>query len=159
MTTTKKLYRSRIDKMLGGVCGGLAEYFDIDPTLVRILFAISVTFGGTGILAYIILWIVVPEQPFIFQSAEGESGTTSNTEKNSSAESEKEKFTYFSTNEINNAMNSARQNRKTFGGVLLIFLGVLFLLDNLVPRFDIGNYWPLILIGIGVAIIVKASNN
>jgi len=157
MTTTKKLHRSRIDRMLGGVCGGLAEYFDIDPTLVRVLFAISVAFGGSGIIAYIILWIVVPEQPFIFQAAENETGTKTGNEQKSSSGTEQ--FTHFSTNEINNAMNSARRNKKTFGGALLVFLGVLLLLDNLVPRFDFGSYWPLILIGIGVAIIVKASNN
>lgn len=157
MTTTKKLYRSRIDKMLGGVCGGLADYFSIDPTLVRVLFAISVAFGGSGIIAYIILWIIVPEQPPIFQSAENETGTESNTEENFS--SGKEKFTYFSTNEINKAIEAAKHNRKAFGGALLIFLGVLLLFDNLIPGFDFGNYWPLILIGLGVGIIIKASNN
>jgi phage shock protein C len=156
MTTTKKLYRSRIDRMIGGVAGGLAEYFNIDPTLVRVLFAISVAFSGAGILAYIILWIVIPEQPIIFQSAESDPGTKTDTEQNSS--SEKEKFTYFSTNEINNAINSARQNKKTFAGAILIILGVLLLLDNFIPRFDFGSYWPLILIAIGVAIILKAKN-
>ena len=70
MTTTKKLYRNRVDRMIGGVAGGLAEYFNIDPTLVRVLFAVSIAFSGVGILAYIILWIVVPEQPIIFQSTE-----------------------------------------------------------------------------------------
>jgi phage shock protein C len=157
MTTTKKLYRSRIDRMIGGVAGGLAEYFDMDPTLVRVLFAISVAFSGAGILAYIVLWIVVPEQPLIFQTTESEAGTKKESEQSSS--SEKEKFTYFSTNEFNKAMNSAREHRKTFGGAILIVIGVLILLDNLVPRFDLGTYWPLILIAIGVAIILKAMNN
>ena len=143
--------------MIGGVAGGLAEYFDIDPTLVRILFAVSVAFGGTGILAYVILWIVVPEQPIIFQSAGNEPGTKTDTEQNSSTG--KENFTHFSTNEINNAINSAKQNKRTFGGAILIFIGVLLLLDNLLPRFDFGSYWPLILIAIGVAIIIKATNN
>ena len=157
MTTTKKLYLSRIDRMIGGVAGGLAEYFDMDPTLVRVLFAISVAFSGAGILAYVVLWIVVPEQPLIFQTTESESSTKKESEQSSS--SEKEKFTYFSTNEINKAMDSARHNRKTLGGAILIVVGVLFLLDNLVPRFDLGTYWPLILIAIGVAIILKAINN
>ena len=157
MTTTKKLYRSRIDRMIGGVAGGLAEYFDMDPTLVRVLFAISVAFSGAGILAYVVLWIVVPEQPLIFQTTESESSTKKESEQSSS--SEKEKFTYFSTNEINKAMNSAREHRKTFGGAILIVVGLLILLDNLVPRFDLGTYWPLILIAIGVAIILKAVNN
>ena len=59
-----KLYRSTSDKMLGGVAGGLAEYFDIDPTIVRVLFVVLTLVGGGGILAYIILLIVVPEKPY-----------------------------------------------------------------------------------------------
>ena len=62
----KKLYRSNKDKMLGGVAGGLADYFAIDPTLVRIIFVVSLFAGGAGVLAYIILWIVVPEEPYAF---------------------------------------------------------------------------------------------
>lgn len=60
----KKLYRSGKDKILGGVCGGLAEYFDLDPILVRVLGIVSllVTIGGI-LLAYILLWIFVPRNP------------------------------------------------------------------------------------------------
>ena len=59
----KKLYRSRSDSMLGGVCGGLAEYFDIDPVLVRLLFVVFAAFGGAGVPVYIVLWLIVPEGP------------------------------------------------------------------------------------------------
>jgi phage shock protein PspC (stress-responsive transcriptional regulator) len=57
----KKLYRSRMDRRVCGVCGGIGEYFSIDPTLIRVLFVI---FGltGSGILAYIIAAIIIPEQ-------------------------------------------------------------------------------------------------
>lgn len=58
----KRLYKSRTNRMLTGVCGGIAEYFNIDPTIVRLIFAFSVIFLGTGILAYIIASIVIPEQ-------------------------------------------------------------------------------------------------
>jgi phage shock protein C len=60
----KKLYRSRDDRMIAGVCGGLAEYFNIDPVIVRII-AIILLFPGwlPGFVPYIILWIVVPEKP------------------------------------------------------------------------------------------------
>jgi phage shock protein PspC (stress-responsive transcriptional regulator) len=59
----KKLMRSSTDKKLGGVCAGLAEYFDMDVTLVRVLWLLVVLCGGTGILLYIILWIVLPLAP------------------------------------------------------------------------------------------------
>lgn len=55
-----RLYRSRSQKMLAGVCGGLGEYFDVDPVLIRLLFVVTSFISGVGILAYIVLWIVVP---------------------------------------------------------------------------------------------------
>ncbi|MBU5670177.1 PspC domain-containing protein [Peptoniphilus sp. MSJ-1] len=60
----KKLYRSREDKMLAGVCGGIAEYFNIDSTIVRILFVLISIGGGFGILAYVALAIIMPERPY-----------------------------------------------------------------------------------------------
>ncbi len=58
----KKLTRSASDKMIAGVCGGLAKYFGIDAVLVRILFVLFALAGGPGILLYIILWVVMPEE-------------------------------------------------------------------------------------------------
>ena len=60
---SKKLYRNRTDKMIAGVCGGLGKYLAIDPTLIRLLFVLVVLLGGAGVLAYLILMIVVPEEP------------------------------------------------------------------------------------------------
>jgi phage shock protein C len=59
----KRLMRSSRDKKIAGVCAGIAEYFDLDPTLVRVLWLIAIFFGGTGFLLYIILWIVLPVAP------------------------------------------------------------------------------------------------
>lgn len=59
----RRLYRSQQQKILGGVCGGLAEYFNVDVTLVRLLWILVTLIGGAGILAYIIAWIIVPVQP------------------------------------------------------------------------------------------------
>lgn len=57
---TRKLYRSQTDKIIGGVCGGLAEYFNIDPTLVRLIFVLLTLTPLHGVLLYIILWIITP---------------------------------------------------------------------------------------------------
>ena len=58
----KKLLRSVRDRKLGGVCGGLAEYFDIDPTIVRLAWAfVSLVSVGVGVLAYFVAWIIIPE--------------------------------------------------------------------------------------------------
>jgi len=59
----KRLYKSNKNKMLGGVCGGIAEYFNIDPTLVRLGLVLFCALGGSGILAYIVMLIVVPQSP------------------------------------------------------------------------------------------------
>ena len=58
-----RLYRSTNDKMIAGVCGGLADFFGLDVSLVRLLLVIMGLLGGHGVLVYIILWIVVPKQP------------------------------------------------------------------------------------------------
>lgn len=59
----KKLYRSVKDKMIGGVCSGIGEYLGIDATIVRLAFAALLLFCGGGLLAYLLLWIIVPEEP------------------------------------------------------------------------------------------------
>ena len=59
----KRLYRSRKSRILAGVCGGLGDYFNIDPVIVRLLFVLFTVLGGAGILVYIIAWIIVPEEP------------------------------------------------------------------------------------------------
>ncbi|MBO9390982.1 MAG: PspC domain-containing protein, partial [Roseiflexus sp.] len=60
-----QLARSKSDRMIAGVCGGLATYFNIDPVIVRLVFVVAVLFGGVSPLVYIILWIVMPEESAI----------------------------------------------------------------------------------------------
>ena len=60
---TKRLYRSKDDRMIAGVCAGLAEYIDIDPTIVRLLFALGLIAGGATFWAYLVMMMVVPEEP------------------------------------------------------------------------------------------------
>ena len=61
----KKLYRSRTDKKLAGVCGGLAKYLNMDTTIVRLIWALVTLFAGAGLLAYIVCALVIPEEPEI----------------------------------------------------------------------------------------------
>lgn len=58
----KRLYRSKKNRIIAGVCGGIGEYFNVDPTIIRLLWVILTLMGGAGILAYIIAWIIIPEQ-------------------------------------------------------------------------------------------------
>ena len=63
MAQTRRLYRSRTNRKLAGVCGGLAQYFNTDATLIRVLFVVLALLGGPGLVIYLVLWIVVPEEP------------------------------------------------------------------------------------------------
>lgn len=72
----KPLSRSRTDRKIAGVCAGFADYLDIDPSLVRILWVALVVFGGCGLLAYIIAWIIMPEEPLSQVSHAAASGVS-----------------------------------------------------------------------------------
>ena len=141
----KKLYRSNKDKMLGGVAGGLAEYFDMDPTLVRVIFIITLFLGGTGVIAYIILWILVPQEPFVFPQTA-----------NSAPSSEPDAAA--GTTEPVNAPPVRKRNGPALAGIILIVIGSLFLLDNMFPSFSFEHYWPLILVAIGAGLIFNSRN-
>lgn len=56
----RKLYRSKNDRFLGGVCGGIAEYLDIDSTLIRLIFIVGVVFSGCGFLTYLLMYLIIP---------------------------------------------------------------------------------------------------
>lgn len=136
---TKRLYRSREHAMIGGVCAGIAEYFDIDPSLVRLALVLLFFAGGVGILAYIVAWIIVPQKPLITAAPSAE---TTSEEPTTTTHSD-------SVEEIN-------RPRFVFG-IILIVLGGLFLMGSLHVWhwFSFFRLWPLILIIIGIMIITK----
>ncbi len=159
----KKLYRSNKDKMLGGVAGGLADYFSIDPTLVRIIFVVSLFAGGAGVLAYIILWIVVPEEPYAFATPNAGMGDTGTTENASGAESSgtgtgahEEGGAQTGYQRYYQAMAEQKQKRSSIFGFILVAVGLLFLLDNFIPRIHFGDFWPLLLVAVGVGLLLNA---
>ena len=59
----KRLYRSRSDRWIFGVCGGFGEYFNLDPILIRVLFVIFTLVFGSGILIYLLMWLIIPQEP------------------------------------------------------------------------------------------------
>lgn len=59
----KKLYKSRTDRKINGVCGGIARYLDVDSTIVRVIFAVGILFGFAGLWAYLICLLIMPEEP------------------------------------------------------------------------------------------------
>jgi len=63
MNTPKRLYRSNTDKMIAGICGGLAQYLAVDPTIVRLVFLLLFFAGGAAIPIYLVMWIITPQEP------------------------------------------------------------------------------------------------
>lgn len=146
----KKLYRNVNERVLGGVAAGLARYFDIDVTWVRILFILAVLFGLSGLFIYVILWIAIPEQPFSWNAQPHTDYKVKDTLTDAAAEPV-----------IPAPVAPAKEsNNKNIGGLILIFLGLFFLLRefDLVPYwFRIGKLWPLFLIIPGLVMLVNAT--
>ena len=142
MNSYNRLYRSTSDKVLGGVCGGLGDYLNMDPVIVRVIFVLLFIFGGSGLLVYIIMWIVIPERPFMFGQANPEEpvnpGDPSNPENPYTSDPEN---------------SSGRTNTSLIAGLVLIAFGLLFLVDRLIPMLHIWDFWPLLLVGAGVLLI------
>ena len=136
----KRLVKSRKEKMVAGVAGGLAEYFEIDPVLVRVAFVLLTFLHGGGILAYIILWIVMPAAKALPAFAAPAAAGVTNEGESIIPETE-------TASPLPPATGSARSGM--IAGSILIGLGTLFLLDNLIPDIDFGELWPLVLILLG----------
>ncbi|MDD4335325.1 MAG: PspC domain-containing protein [Desulfotomaculaceae bacterium] len=128
-----KLYRSRKTRIIAGVAGGLAEYFDIDVTLVRLLWVLAVFAGGTGILAYIVAVIVIPEEKDAFGYPR--------------AEQTKDR----AKPEWGPRQGTARRN----AGLFLIGLGFVLLAYEILPEVFMRYSWPLLLIALGIFVISR----
>ncbi len=121
----RRLYRSRRDRMLAGVCGGIAEYLEIDPILVRLVF-LALLFSGVGVLLYLVAWILIPEEPL-------------DREAPPSRETDEEH------------LHRVRRNT----GILLIVVGALLLIGEFFPAWDIFRLWPLLLILLGIYLLQR----
>lgn len=137
-----RLYRSRENRKIAGVAGGLAEYFDVDVVIVRILFVLAVLAGGSGVLAYIIAWIAIPEENVVLENGEITTGD----------ELSQENREYYA--EKNESDQEKRSKRQRNAGFILIALGVLFLSRQFLGSF-FHNLWPLLLIIIGIFLLVR----
>ncbi len=157
----KKLYKSRKEKMFAGVCGGIAEYFDIDPVLVRVLFIIFTFIGGTGVIAYLVGLIVMPFPPTETAGTTAEASPTPPPSP-----------TTPDTSDMDHAGPPPPAPAKTPGkgglvfGIILLVLGAYFLMRN-IPMFNHWYWWirwnlssyliPGVLIVIGAILIANSK--
>jgi phage shock protein C len=140
MLMNRRLYRSRTDTIIGGVAAGVAGYLNTDPALVRIAWAILVPLtGGAALVAYVVAWIVVPEEPPIAASLTDPAAPATDS-----------------------AWAAPEPRQATDGragvvvGIGLVLIGLWFLLREYLPDFDWGLVWPLVVVGVGVLILVTS---
>ena len=154
---TRRLYRSRTDTVLGGVAAGLATYLNADPALVRIAWAILIPItGGAAFLAYVIAWIVIPEEPV------GAVLTTpaSDTVADGDESDERGLATTYATgtsapDAVPEGDNGGRAALVV--GIGLVLLGIWFLVRQYLPPINWDLLWPVVLIGIGGLILVMST--
>jgi phage shock protein PspC (stress-responsive transcriptional regulator) len=154
----KKLTRSKDDRVLFGVCGGIGQYFDVDPVIIRIIFIILLFTGGTGFLAYIIAIFIIPEGRNTNQKI--------NYDKNENNEDFNKKYNKDELY-IPEKNKDSKDSVETTGmiiGIVLIFFGTLFLMKNFSFMDETYYYiingikkffWPTLLIGLGLLVIYK----
>ena len=154
----KRLYRSRSDRMIWGVCGGLAKYFDMDPTIVRVIAVLTIFFGSLGIWAYIILAIIVPlEESKVTTPKETVRENVEEMKETASELGREIRSTLAGEEGESEEGAKVHHRRRNLLGIILIVLGVLFLLGsfNLFWWFRWSNLWPLVIVAIGVLIILS----
>jgi phage shock protein PspC (stress-responsive transcriptional regulator) len=176
----RRLYRSRTDSVIGGVAGGVAEYLDVDPSIVRIVWAVlAIVTGGIFLVLYVVMWIVVPEgtpgPAGPYQPGPGAvpgwtppEGTTAAPPADASAMPAADDAAAPTSDDAQTASTSSaapaggyaapeHRRRGAGGGVIfglvLVLLGAWFLIDEYVPGLDSDLLWPIALVVIGVALL------
>jgi phage shock protein PspC (stress-responsive transcriptional regulator) len=142
------LYRSRKDKVFGGVAGGIARSLNADPAIVRLIFALLIIVGGGGLLLYLILWIAIPEEPFEFFQENMAAGQTQTEQEGGEPSAP---FTPA-------AYPQRRNNGALIAGLVLIAVGAIFLIDRLLPNIHIHfrDFWPIVIVIAGLALIFSS---
>ena len=139
----KKLYRSEKNQVLAGVSAGLGDYFEIDPVLIRIIFIFLTVFGGAGIPLYILLWLVLPAESRVDQPTD------------KTVKTNVEEIGQKAKNIAEDVETTYKgSNSKKWLGLILIFLGLIFFLDNF-TFIRLQHFWPLILVIIGISLLTK----
>ncbi len=167
---TERIYRSRDDRMIAGVAGGVAENLDADPSIVRIVWAVLILLtGGIALLVYVVMAIVVPVRPegMPYSPADGQAGAAGSTGSADGAAppSEGGWVAPDGSTVPPGAAPTGRRGRRDrddrargglIAGLVLIVLGGYFLVRQFLPAFDLSFWWPTFAIGLGVLLVVVA---
>lgn len=145
------MYRSKTDSVIAGVCGGLGEYFDVDSTIIRIIFVILTVWGGVGVILYIVGMFVMPYR-------EGDKVKKGDDKSKGKEEKFEETIKSTASDIRENIKNNHHENRgSVVFGLILLLLGVMFLMRNFFSWFDFDVFWPVLLILVGFMLIAGAG--
>ena len=149
----KKIYRKTDDCIIAGVSGGLADYFEIDETLIRIIFVLLTLGGGSGILIYLILWLVIPKEEKENKKVDWEENVkefTKDVSKKAKTVAKEIK------KEIKVEKINPKKRQGSFLGLLLILWGGILLINKMVPRLiEWGYVWPAMLLVLGGYLMLR----
>lgn len=148
----RRLYKSANERVISGVAGGVAEYLDADPAIVRVIWAIlALITGGLFLVVYIVMWVVVPFPPGGSEMpAAGEAPATGEPSAPGAAGP-----ATWSAEPLHRARGSSGGGSWVFG-LILVGLGLYFLAREYLSWFDVDRLWPLLLVVLGIALIVFA---
>lgn len=139
-----KLLRDKDHKVIGGVCSGLANYFDIDPTLVRLLFAIAFFVFSSGFWIYLILWVVMP---------------AGSTVRETSIQSDTDDVSETADHLVEKTPATSEVSKGGLVlGLILIGCGAVGLIHRYVPEINWNTIWPILLIVLGIFLILPYKN-
>jgi len=171
----KKLYRDEYHKKIAGVCAGLAEYFNVDVAVVRVIFVLALIFHGGGLLIYVIFWIVLPKRPYIFSDptvdyrvppqTPGQGGNPYQGNPYGGNPYQGNPFSNqsFGNNPFpNQPFKNQPRSTSVAGivvGVVLIIIGGSILLDDfdIIPDWNFGQLWPIVLVAVGAGLIFSGE--
>jgi phage shock protein PspC (stress-responsive transcriptional regulator) len=157
MQVNRRLYRCQHDRILAGVASGVAERFDLDPTLVRVLWLLSVFFGGFGLVAYIVMAIIVPLEP-AGGPVVGDAPSEPSAEGASGAAAGPAPVGWHAMPVEHRHVSRDSGRLATGAGIVLILFGALAFVDALLPGWaDHGRFlWPAFILGIGALLLASA---
>ncbi len=149
----RRLYRCYHDRKIAGVASGLAEYFDVDPTIIRVLWVLSIFFGGVGLLVYIAMAIIVPMEP-----DEAVAAVPDTTAGETTGDAPVPSPSGWHAAPVPHRHTSRGSGRTgMFVGIVLILFGALALIDAFLPAWVDGRFlWPAFIVGIGALLVVTA---
>ena len=141
----KGLYRSETNKVIAGVCGGLGEFFNVDPLIIRIIFILATVFGGSGLLVYLILWVLMPNP------------SQASTSPKDHIKENVEEIRQTAKNFASDIRTRRDQNSKQWLGIILLILGLIFLLQNFGfnDYINFGRLWPIFLVLVGLLLLFR----